>query len=122
MWSHGSFYWNELITRDAEKAKAFYRSSIGWSFDAMPMENSTYWVAKMADTPVGGIFTMSGAEFGGVPEQWLPYLAVDDVDAAGGEGGAKVLREPFEVPGSDASRSSGSGGAAIGWMTPVPGQ
>ena len=25
MWSHGSFYWNELITRDAEKAKAFYK-------------------------------------------------------------------------------------------------
>jgi catechol 2,3-dioxygenase-like lactoylglutathione lyase family enzyme len=65
MWSHGSFYWNELITRDAEKAKAFYKSSIGWNFDAMPMEDSTYWVAKMADTPVGGIFTMSGAEFGG---------------------------------------------------------
>ena len=102
MWSHGSFYWNELITRDAEKAKAFYKSSIGWSFDAMPMENSTYWVAKMAGTPVGGIFTMSGAEFGGVPEQWLPYLAVDDVDArlkAAKAAGAKVLREPFDVPG-----------------------
>src|SRR4029450_12678756 len=102
IWSHGSFYWNELVTRDAEKAKAFYKSSIGWSFDAMPMENSTYWVAKMADTPVGGIFTMSGAEFGGVPEQWLPYLAVDDVDArlkAAKAAGAKVLREPVEGPG-----------------------
>ena len=23
-WSHGHFYWNELMTRDAEKAKKFY--------------------------------------------------------------------------------------------------
>jgi uncharacterized protein len=126
MWSHGSFYWNELITRDAEKAKAFYKSSIGWSFDAMPMENSTYWVAKMADTPVGGIFTMSGAEFGGVPEQWLPYLAVDDVDArlkAAKAAGAKVLREPFEVPGvGRIAIIQDPGGAAIGWMTPVTAQ
>ena len=24
MWSHGSFYWNELMTRDVEQAKKFY--------------------------------------------------------------------------------------------------
>jgi predicted enzyme related to lactoylglutathione lyase len=35
MWSHGTFYWNELMTHDAEKAKKFYGSSIGWTFDAM---------------------------------------------------------------------------------------
>jgi uncharacterized protein len=29
-WSHENFYWNELMTRDAEKAKKFYRDTIGW--------------------------------------------------------------------------------------------
>src|SRR5262245_21404395 len=117
---------NELMTRDAEKAKAFYKSSIGWSFDAMPMEDGTYWVAKMADTPVGGIFTMSGADFTGVPEQWLSYLAVDDVDArlkAAKAAGAKVLREPFEIPGvGRIAILQEPGGAMIGWMTPAAGQ
>jgi predicted enzyme related to lactoylglutathione lyase len=24
MWSHGNFYWNELMTHDPERAKRFY--------------------------------------------------------------------------------------------------
>ena len=32
-WSHGNFYWNELRTRDAERAKRFYEDTIGWSFE-----------------------------------------------------------------------------------------
>src|SRR2546430_14932003 len=52
MWSHGSFYWNELMTRNVELAKRFYSSSIGWTFEAMPMPNGTYWLAKMDDKPV----------------------------------------------------------------------
>ena len=50
-WSHGSFYWNELMTRDAEKAKKFYASTIGWTFEAMPMPDGTYWVARVATSP-----------------------------------------------------------------------
>ena len=36
MADHGTFYWNELMTRDAEKAKAFCGATLGWTFDAMP--------------------------------------------------------------------------------------
>ena len=52
MWSHGSFYWNELMTRDVEQTKKFYGSSIGWAFDAMPMPNGTYWWRKWAINPL----------------------------------------------------------------------
>ena len=31
--SHGTFCWNELLTRDGERAKKFYADSIGWSFN-----------------------------------------------------------------------------------------
>ena len=55
-WSHGHFYWNELMTRDAEKAKKFYGDTVGWTFEAMPMPDGTYWVAKMGDAYVGGLF------------------------------------------------------------------
>jgi uncharacterized protein len=123
MWSHGNFYWNELMTRDVEKAKKFYGASIGWTFDAMPMPNGTYWVAKMGDKAVGGIFPLSGPEFDGVPENWMSYLAVDDVDArlkkAMGAG-AEVMREPFDVPmvGRIAIIKE-PGGAVVGWITPA---
>ena len=66
MWSHGSFYWNELMTRDVEQAKRFYSSSIGWTFEAVPMPNGTYWLAKMDDKSVAGIFPLSGPEFDAV--------------------------------------------------------
>lgn len=123
MWSHGSFYWNELMARDVEQAKKFYGSTIGWTFDAMPMPDGTYWVAKMDDEPVAGIFPMTGPDFDGVPENWLPYLAVDDVDAvlkAAKAAGAKVMREPFDVPTvGRVAIVQAPGGATIAWITPV---
>ena len=125
MADHGTFYWNELMTRDAEKAKAFYAATLGWTFDAMPMdeEGATYWLAKLGDTPVAGIFTMSGPQFEGVPEHWFAYIAVDDVDAraskAEGAGG-KILRPAFDVPGiGRIVILADVNGAAMGWMTPT---
>ena len=124
MWSHGTFYWNELMTRDVEKAKAFYGASIGWTYDAMPMpEGGTYWIAKMGDKPAGGIFSISGPAFEGVPESWMAYLAVDDVDARVKQAiaaGATLMKPAFDVPGvGRIAIIKEPGGAGIGWMTPV---
>jgi len=123
MWSHGNFYWNELMTRDVEKAKKFYGATIGWTFEAMPMPGGgTYWVAKVGDKSVAGIYPM-GPEQGSVPEAWGAYIAVDDVDARlakGKAGGAKVMLEPFDVPGvGRIAIIQDPNGAAIGLMTPV---
>jgi len=123
MSAHGAFYWNELFTRDVEKAKRFYGETVGWSFSAMPTSNGTYWIAMVGDKPAGGIMQMKGDQFEGVAPHWFAYVAVDDVDGrvtkvegAGGE----VVRPVFEVPGvgriaivKDAS------GASVGWITPA---
>ena len=123
MTAHGHFHWNELVTRDVEKAKKFYGSTIGWTFDGMPMPDGTYWVAKMGERPVGGIFPMSGPHFDGVPDHWMPYVAVDDVDARlkkATAAGATMMREPFEVPGvGRIAILTEPGGAGVGWITPV---
>jgi predicted enzyme related to lactoylglutathione lyase len=122
-WSHGTFYWNELMTRDAEKAKKFYADTLGWSFDAMPMENGTYWVAKIGDQPLGGIFPLSSPQFDGVPESWMAYIAVDDVDARvkkATAAGAKLMRPIFDIPGvGRIAILTEPGGAGIGWITPA---
>ena len=34
--THGKFCWNELMTRDIERAKKFYADTIGWTFTSMP--------------------------------------------------------------------------------------
>jgi predicted enzyme related to lactoylglutathione lyase len=126
MGSHGGFCWNELMTRDAERAKSFYASTIGWTFEAMPMPSGgTYWVANMDGKPVGGVFPMSGPEFANVPEQWMAYLAVDDVDARlqkATAAGAAIMQPAFDIPNvGRIAIIREPGGAVIGWMTPAGG-
>ncbi len=53
MASHGHFHWNELLTRDVERAKRFYQDTIGWSFSAMPMESGNV-LACDGRWPAGG--------------------------------------------------------------------
>lgn len=123
MTAHGHFHWNELVTRDVEKAKTFYGGTIGWTFDAMPMPDGTYWVAKLGDAFVGGLFPISGPQWDGVPEHWMSYLAVDDVDARVKKAvavGAKLMRPAFDIPrvGRIAILTE-PGGAGVGWITPV---
>ena len=118
---HGHFCWNELMTRNVEQAKTFYSETIGWTFDAMPMPNGTYWVAKVGDKPVGGIFDISAPEFKPVPESWMGYIEVDDVYARVAKAvkaGAKIMKPAFDIPkvGRIALLME-PGGGAIGWMT-----
>ena len=122
--SHGTFHWNELMARDVAAAKKFYADTIGWTYDGMPMpEGGTYWLAKMSDQPVGGIFDISGPEYKDVPESWMPYIAVDDVDARvkkATKAGAKIMKPAFDVPGvGRIVILTEPGGAGIGWMTPA---
>jgi predicted enzyme related to lactoylglutathione lyase len=124
MTAHGHFHWNELVTRDVEKAKKFYGGTIGWTFEGMPMPDGTYWVAKMGDAYVGGLFPIAGPQWEGVPEHWMSYLAVDDVDARvkkAQAAGAKLMRPAFDIPGvGRIAILTEPGGAGVGWITPVP--
>jgi predicted enzyme related to lactoylglutathione lyase len=122
--SHGTFHWNELMSRDVAAAKKFYADTIGWTYDGMPTpDGKTYWVAKMGDQPVAGIFDISGPEFKDVPDDWMPYLAVDDVDARVKKAvaaGARVMKPAFEVPGvGRIVILMEPSGAAVGWITPA---
>ena len=124
MTAHGHFHWNELVTRDVGKAKKFYGDTIGWTFEGMPMPDGTYWVAKMGDAYVGGLFPIGGPQWDGVPEHWMSYLAVDDVDARVKKAvaaGAKLMRPAFDIPGvGRIAILTEPGGAGVGWITPVP--
>ncbi len=123
--SHGSFCWNEMMTRDVEGIKRFYQSTIGWSFEAMPMiGGGTYWVASADGKPVAGMFSLTSPTFDGVPESWMSYLAVDDVDARVAKAlkaGAKLMKPIFDVPNvGRIAILMQPGGAGVGWMTPLP--
>jgi hypothetical protein len=127
MAEHGSFYWNELMTRDVKKAKDFYKKTLGWTYDDMPMGDmyGTYTIIKSGDKMVGGMFKMDGPMFEGTPESWFTYIAVDDLDKRlkkARDAGGKVLREPWDVKGiGRIAIVADPAGVVQGWMVPAPG-
>jgi uncharacterized protein len=97
--THGAFSWSELTTPDPARASEFYGKLFGWTFDAMPMPQGTYTVAKAGDTRVGGIMSPPpGAQ--GMPPMWGCYVTVQDVQATVKQCealGGKVLMPPMDV-------------------------
>ncbi|MGQ4383945.1 VOC family protein [Streptomyces sp. SAS_270] len=93
----GSLGWVELMTRAPERAVAFYTTVFGWSVNTS--ERYTQWGIDGAD--FGGMVTMDEKFPPEVPAHWLPYFAVEDVDAtadAAAEAGGTILMEPTSVP------------------------
>jgi len=100
----GTFSWTELMTTDAAAARRFYCRIWGWTFTEMPMgPGVTYTVFQLDGKAVAGMMQMGGAQFEGVPPNWLSYISVPDCDAdvaKASELGAKILMPPQDVPGT----------------------
>jgi predicted enzyme related to lactoylglutathione lyase len=96
----GSLCWNELATRDRDRAVAFYSTLFGWT--PAPFEDSPvpYTMMMNGETPAGGIYTMP-ASMEGIPPHWAPYFAVEDTDAAirrSDELGGTLMMPPDDIP------------------------
>ena len=91
----GTLCWNELQVRDAEAAKKFYPALFPWRVKESP--DYTEW--HVGDQAVGGMIASKAPEQ--VPSFWMPYLAVDDCDAAAAKAqslGGQVHAPAFDVP------------------------
>ena len=124
---HGSFVWNELMTPDVERAKAFYHAALGWTYEPMPgLGGSTYWIASLEGRPVAGIISLNALP-PGAPTAWFPYVEVDDVEARvaalPAQGGA-LARPAFDIPGvGRIAIIRDATGAMVGWIKPaMPGR
>ncbi len=96
----GRFVWHELHTTDRSKALKFYAQLIGWETKEVPMgPGDPYGLCFLNGKDIAGI-TKSMAP-PNVPPHWLPYIAVDDVDASAAkikEHGGRVLQAPMDIP------------------------
>jgi uncharacterized protein len=96
-----SFCWNELGTRDTEKAGEFYTNVFGWTKVPFPGSPVEYTIFNNGDRGNGGMYEIT-AEMGPVPPHWLVYFAVDDCDAKVQkvtELGGSVMKPPDDIPG-----------------------
>ncbi len=121
---HGVFHWNELITADVEKAKAFYAAILGWTYEPSPeSDGPSSVIAFSDDEPVGGIMTMPPNVQTDLQSFWLTYVEVDDVDAALAAveaNGGRVLRPAMDIPNEGRiGMIQDPTGAIIGVVKPI---
>jgi hypothetical protein len=75
--THGAMVWNELATRDASAAKAFFGDVLGWTFE--PGEDTFYTYIHNRGRLNGGIIEMNEM-WGDMPPHWQVYFSVADID------------------------------------------
>ncbi|MEU2897393.1 VOC family protein [Streptomyces sp. NPDC001273] len=93
----GSLGWVELLTRAPREAVSFYTTVFGWTVD--PSLPYPQW--GLDGAAFGGMVAMDDKFPHEVPAHWLPYFAVDDVDASAMTAttvGGTVLMEPVSHP------------------------
>jgi predicted enzyme related to lactoylglutathione lyase len=93
LYKPGKFVWVDLVTDDAEGAKAFYGALFGWTFE----EKGRYNIAMSDGVRVAGIVTSRDPD----RSEWIGNLSVSDVDRsvelAQSNGGA-VEHEAVDAP------------------------
>jgi predicted enzyme related to lactoylglutathione lyase len=97
----GKVIFVELVTPDLAAAEHFYGSLFGWTFRDFKAGGSDYAEAYLDGDMVGGLVRKDIPAGGRAHPSWLSFIAVHDVDATEKlalQNGAKVLREPHDVP------------------------
>jgi predicted enzyme related to lactoylglutathione lyase len=92
----GTLCWNELNTRDVDRALAFYEQVFGLKAERSDMYNEFH----LDDRVVGGCMQMPEMIPAEVPAHWLAYFAVADIEAATAK--AKSLGAQAMVEAMDA--------------------
>ncbi|HUR59887.1 MAG TPA: VOC family protein [Opitutaceae bacterium] len=89
----------ELNSTNVPKAKAFYSKLFKWKLSEMKVPKGKYTMIDVGEGVGGGMLKQLMPDS---PSAWLPYVLVDDIDAATKKAkklGAKIMIDAEEVPG-----------------------
>jgi predicted enzyme related to lactoylglutathione lyase len=93
----GTFSWTELMTSDADGAKAFYAKLFGWDYDDQPTgpDGPVYSMAQRDGHSVAALFGDDSQ-----PPHWNCYVTVESVDETAQkatDSGGSLMHEAFDV-------------------------
>jgi predicted enzyme related to lactoylglutathione lyase len=101
----GTWNWNNLMTRDMDAAKDFYRNVFGWTATHNEQAPDFVWMWQVDGQrwPEGlaGLMEIGGDLPAEMPAHWQVYLMVDGVDdtVAKAEGaGGRLAWGPIDIP------------------------
>lgn len=90
---HGTFCWNELLSKDPKTSIQFFQDLFGWSSKPFSDSSDDYTLFMQDGKEVGGVMALpEEAQKNGAPSYWLLYTAVDDCD--------KIVAKTKELGGS----------------------
>lgn len=95
----GRFVWRDLMSTDAERARAFYTELFGWSLQSQDMGDFTYEMLVNKGEQFGGLMPLDPSH--GIPSHWISYIEVPDVDEACATAtrlGGSVPVAPMDIP------------------------
>ena len=102
----GTIVWHDLLTDQVDRARRFYAGLFGWQYLVEHASDFAWRPGQPADYP---LIISNQAAHGGfvdpdiqVSPGWLAYVAVNDVADAAERArtlGARIERDPFDVPG-----------------------
>ena len=97
----GAFVWEELQSKDLDKAVPFYGKLVGWGTKEWPLPGGTVYTLFGEDGDYqAGAQAHNQAETG-IFTGWLSYVQVEDVDAVAGRVealGGRLLFAPHDSP------------------------
>lgn len=122
--THGTIYWSELLTRDVDAARSYFEKVAGWTFTTVQMPEGPCHIATIGEKTITSIMDLSlHPEMDQSESRWFVSVAVDDVDATAAqtrELGGRVIREPFDVPGTARiAVVADPAGGVFGLVTPL---
>ena len=86
----------ELQTQDLEKSKKFYSSMFEWKLEDIP--GMDYIMVNVGEGTGGGMMKKPDPA---IPDNWLPYIQVDDAAASTKKAqalGATIAKDVTEIP------------------------
>jgi predicted enzyme related to lactoylglutathione lyase len=94
----GAPTWIDLLTSDLDRAKDFYGTVFGWTFESAGPEYGGYVTASKDGHPVAGL--MGNDPQFRTPDGWTTYLHTADINAtlrAATAAGGAACSEPMEI-------------------------
>jgi len=92
--------WNELLTRDIDRAREFYGRLLGWEFSEYTSSDAKYYVVSQHGEETSGLLQMD-ERWGDMPPRWMVYFAVQSVDLSVDyvrQLGGFVQIHPYDIP------------------------
>jgi len=118
---HNAFGWADLNARDYERLVPFYTQVFGWDAKSVGTPEAPYTEFSIGGGPsFAGATELNPMAPAGMPNYWMVYFSVDDVDGADQQavslGGNETLA-PIDFPGGRLAIISDPQGATFGLMT-----